>query len=191
MGSLRGGARRRVALYGQIGEQGGPFFPGAGGQGLPGSLVEFVGRDPAGLEGHAQLGDRPVAVGIGHPEMVGRVAPAGSVHDLCSFGADSSVITSLNRFVIPAATLPSSLGMRPAEEKVHSYEIITGCGRCAIVSRGVSTGWSLTKKFFHPKNTPGGAAPVTASQVCCLSPGVPCPSMWMMMVRSSCRVLSC
>ena len=77
--------------HGQVGEQGGQFFPGAGGQGLPGSLVEFVGGDPAGLEGHAQLAERPVAVGVGYPEVTGGIVPAGSVHDSCSFGADSSV----------------------------------------------------------------------------------------------------
>jgi hypothetical protein len=42
---------------------------GAGAQGLPGSLVEFVGGDPAGLEGVAQLGERLVAVGVGYPQV--------------------------------------------------------------------------------------------------------------------------
>ena len=33
-----------------------------------------------------------------------------------------------------------------------------GRGVLVIVCRGFSMGWSLTKKSFHPKNTPGGAA---------------------------------
>ena len=102
MGSLRGGARRGGALHGQVSEQGGQFFPGAGGQGLPGSLVEFVGGDPAGVEGHAELGERPVTVGVGYPDVTGGVVPAGSVHDSCSFGVDSRLTPSPNPFVLPA-----------------------------------------------------------------------------------------
>ena len=71
----------------QVGEQGGQFFPGAGPQGLPGSLVEFVGRDPADPAGFAQLGLRPVAVGVRYPEVARRKAPADSIHTSCSFGA--------------------------------------------------------------------------------------------------------
>jgi hypothetical protein len=57
----------RGSIQWQVGEQGGQFFPGAGAQGLPGSLVEFVGCDPADPEGFAQLGQRLVAVGVGYP----------------------------------------------------------------------------------------------------------------------------
>jgi hypothetical protein len=68
------------AIGRQIGERGGQFLPGAGGQDLRGSLVELVGSDPAGLQGLAQLAERPVAVGVGYPEVAVRIVPGGSVH---------------------------------------------------------------------------------------------------------------
>ena len=78
-------ARREGVIPWQVGEQGGQFFPGAGAEGLPGSLVEFVGCDPAGLEGLAQLAERPIAVGVGYPEVARRIVPAAAVRHFCSF----------------------------------------------------------------------------------------------------------
>ncbi len=80
----RGACRGRVILW-QVREQRGQFVPGAGVQGLPGSLVELGGGDPAGLEGLAQLAECPLAVGVGYPEVAGRVVGSGCVHDSCSF----------------------------------------------------------------------------------------------------------
>jgi hypothetical protein len=71
MGRFLGSALRGGTLRRQVGEQGGQFVPGAGGQGLPGSLVEFVGGDPAGLEGLGQLAEGPIAVGVGYPDVTG------------------------------------------------------------------------------------------------------------------------
>jgi hypothetical protein len=76
-----GGACRRGSIEWQVGEQGAEFFPGAGAQGLPGSLIEFVGCDPANLEGFAQLGLGPVAVGVRYPEVARRKAPADFIHN--------------------------------------------------------------------------------------------------------------
>jgi len=48
----------------QVGQRDRQFFPGAGARDLPGPLVEFNGCDPAGLQGLAQLRQRPVALGV-------------------------------------------------------------------------------------------------------------------------------
>jgi hypothetical protein len=64
----------------QVGEQHRQFFPGAGGQGVPGSLVELVGCDPAGLEGFGQLAECPVAIRVADPQVADRVVPYGRVH---------------------------------------------------------------------------------------------------------------
>jgi len=65
----------------QVGKQDRQFVPGASVQGLPGSLVELGGCDPAGFEGLAQLAECPVAIGVGDPQVSGRVVPCGCVHD--------------------------------------------------------------------------------------------------------------
>jgi hypothetical protein len=57
MGSFQGGgACRGRAIQWQVCERGGQLSSGAGAQDLPGALVEFLGRDPARLEGIGQLG---------------------------------------------------------------------------------------------------------------------------------------
>jgi hypothetical protein len=43
------------AIERQVGEHGGQLVPGAGAQGVLGSLLELLGCEPAGLEGLAQL----------------------------------------------------------------------------------------------------------------------------------------
>ena len=102
MGFGRHGGLRAGAVVGQVGEQGRQFFPGAGGQGLLGSLVELAGCDPADLEGFAQLAQCPVTISVADPHVTGRVVPGGCVHDWCSFGAElacASVCSSHDRSV--------------------------------------------------------------------------------------------
>jgi hypothetical protein len=88
LGSFHGsGVGRWGLIWRQVGERDGQFVPGAGGQDLPGSLVVLAGRDPARLQSLAQLGQRPVALGVRYPDLAWRkVAPASCVHDWCSFG---------------------------------------------------------------------------------------------------------
>ena len=54
----------RVALDRQVGQQRGQLVPGPGGEGLLGSLLEFLRRQPSDLEGAAQLGYREVTLGV-------------------------------------------------------------------------------------------------------------------------------
>ena len=70
------------------------------------------------------------------------------------------------------------------------YEIMDRCrGSCHRLLRGHHR-MVFGIEVLPPKNTPAGAAFVMASHVCCLSAGVPWPSMWKRIARSSCRVSS-
>ena len=66
----------------QVGEQGGQVGGGAGLEGATGAVLEFLGGEAAGLVVLAQLGDGPVAVGVGHAQAAGHVALSGGTHVL-------------------------------------------------------------------------------------------------------------
>ncbi len=85
---LRGGGCCRSTIGWQVRERDSQFFPGARAQDLRGTLVEFVSRDPADLKRLGQLGERPVAVGVGYPEVTVGIAAGSAVHDSFSFGAE-------------------------------------------------------------------------------------------------------
>jgi len=54
---------------------------GTGLQGAAGPVFQFLGGEAAGLEVLAELGDGPVAVGVGHPQTAGRVVHGDGIHD--------------------------------------------------------------------------------------------------------------
>src|SRR5207248_1377292 len=83
----RGGAGGGGAGHGgltprQVGEQVGQVGGGAGLEGAAAAVLEFLGGDAAGLVVLAELGDGPVAVGVGHAHAAGRVALGGGTHVL-------------------------------------------------------------------------------------------------------------
>jgi hypothetical protein len=92
---LQAGGLGASAVGRQIGEQDGQFLPRAGDQGLPGSLVELVGCNAAGLEGVAQLSECSVAIGIGYPNVAGGVVPECCVHDGYSLARRDGVLRRL------------------------------------------------------------------------------------------------
>jgi hypothetical protein len=83
----RGGAGGAGPAHGglaprQVGEQVGQVGGGAGLQGAAAAVLEFLGGEAAGLVVLAELGDGPVAVGVGHAQAAGRVARGGGTHVL-------------------------------------------------------------------------------------------------------------
>src|SRR5204863_9364852 len=83
----RGGAGGGGAGHGgltprQVGEQVGQVGGGTGLEGAAAAVLEFLGGDAAGLVVLAELGDGPVAVGVGHAHAAGRVALGGGTHVL-------------------------------------------------------------------------------------------------------------
>jgi NAD(P)-dependent dehydrogenase (short-subunit alcohol dehydrogenase family) len=81
--SLRGPRLRRRSRGAddrQVGQRDPQLPAGAGGQRLAGPLVQLLGRDPPGLVGLAQLGQRPVAVGVGHPQIALGKSPRVGLH---------------------------------------------------------------------------------------------------------------
>jgi AcrR family transcriptional regulator len=91
----RRGAGRGRRLARQVGEQLGQVAGGAGPQGPAGPLLELAGGNAAGLEVLAQLGDGPVAVGVGYPQAAGLVVLGGSVHDRQSLQRHITTLTKL------------------------------------------------------------------------------------------------
>ena len=71
----------------QVGQQRGQLFPGAGGEGLGGSLLELLGGEPSDLKRLAQLGYRQVALGVRHPQVARREVSGVLVHESCSLRA--------------------------------------------------------------------------------------------------------
>jgi hypothetical protein len=118
---LGGGAGHGVASRWQVGEEGGQFLPGAGAEGLRGSLVEFFGCDPADPEGFAQLGQRPVAVGVGYPHLAGRKAPVGFVQTWRSFGAESNPPDFRYQLSTPVPVIVSGRRADPGEQAIHDF----------------------------------------------------------------------
>jgi hypothetical protein len=78
---FRDGACRGRAIDWQVGEQGGQFFPRAGAQGLPGSLVEFAGCDPANLGRpcSARTGPRSRSASDTRRSPGGKLLPTSSI----------------------------------------------------------------------------------------------------------------
>jgi hypothetical protein len=90
--SARGGGMSMGSVYGvtvegQVCERDGQFFPGAGAQRQRGSPIELVGRDPAGLVGLAQFGQRLVTLSVRYPQVSRRKTSGVAVHDRCSLDA--------------------------------------------------------------------------------------------------------
>jgi len=94
-GHARHGAAHGRRLARQVGEQLGQVAGGPGPQGPAGPLLELVGGDAPGLEMLAQLGDGPVAVGVGDPQAAGLVVLGGSVHDRQSLQRHITTLTKL------------------------------------------------------------------------------------------------
>jgi hypothetical protein len=65
--------------------------PGPRGQGAPGPLVEFPGRQPAGLEMLAQVRHDRVTIGIGSLHLSGNMIPRRSIHRAPAFPARATV----------------------------------------------------------------------------------------------------
>jgi AcrR family transcriptional regulator len=104
-GQARSGAGRGRRLARQVGEQLGQVADGAGAQGPAGPLLELVGGDPARLEVLAQLGDGPVAVGVGYPQAAGLVVLGSGVHDRQSLQRHITTLTKLRAGGLRAITL--------------------------------------------------------------------------------------
>jgi hypothetical protein len=79
-GGPRGGTGHRRRLAWQVGEQLGQVAGGPGLQGQAHPLLVLIDGEPPGLEVLAQLGDGPVAVGIGYPQPAGLGVFGGGVH---------------------------------------------------------------------------------------------------------------
>jgi hypothetical protein len=84
---MRRGSVYGVTVEGQVCERDSQFFPGAGAQRQRGSPIELVGRDPAGLVGLAQLGQRAVTLSVRYSQVSRRKTSGVGVHDRCSLGA--------------------------------------------------------------------------------------------------------
>jgi AcrR family transcriptional regulator len=104
-GQARSGAGRGGRLARQVGEQLGQVADGAGAQGPAGPLLELVGGDPARLEVLTQLGDGPVAVGVGYPQTAGLVVLGSGVHDRQSLQRHITTLTKLRADGLRAISL--------------------------------------------------------------------------------------
>src|ERR1700760_1918176 len=81
-GRAGGGAGRGGLAPRQVGEQAGQVGGGAGLEGEAAAVLEFLDGEAAGLVVLAELGDGPVAVGVGYAHAAGRVALGGGTHVL-------------------------------------------------------------------------------------------------------------